>query len=151
MNEGKNRLLECTEITAEAKVNTGKHAVPYVAAKILTSCENYTIIGSEQTNHWLCDKLDDNSHNQTKPSRDKDCIAKCKFGTLWLSGTDVLSTKCRDSREHRGWHQKQEADYLLNNADGGGIDQTTLVCNDGNNNKCNLNQTILAGDWDSDL
>ena len=95
MNEGKNRLLACTEITAEAKVNTGKHAVPYVAAKILTSCENYTIIGSEQTNHWLCDKLDDNSHNQTKPSRDKDCIAKCKFGTLWLSGTDVLSTKCR--------------------------------------------------------
>ena len=49
MNEGENRLLACTEITAETKVNTGKHAVPYVAAKILTSCENYTIIGSEQT------------------------------------------------------------------------------------------------------
>ena len=75
-----------------------KHAVPYVAAKILTSCENYAIIGSEQTNHWLCDKLDDNSHNQTKPGRDKDCIAKCKLGTLRLSSTDVLSTQCRDSK-----------------------------------------------------
>ena len=60
-----------------------------------------------------------------------------------LARTDVLRPQRRHGGEHGAGHQEQEADDLFHDAHGGGIGQTALVGNDGDDHKRHLNEAIL--------
>ena len=77
-------------------MDPGEHAVPDVAADILTAGDDHTGISGKQSHHRFCDKLDQSSDDQAKAEGDHDGIAQGSLCTFRFSGTDILGTQGRD-------------------------------------------------------
>ena len=124
-------------------MNAGKNTIPDISANVLCAEKNNGCVCSEKSDNRSCDKLDQYRDDQTKSNGDHHGIAKRLLCTVILSGTDILSCECRNSRKHGRRNQKQKADDFFHNADSSGCVQSAPVGNDRNNNESNLNKSVL--------
>ena len=124
-------------------MNAGKNTIPDISANVLCAEKNNGCICSEKSDNRSCDKLDQYRDDQAKSNGDHHGIAKCLLCTVILSGTDILSCECRNSRKHGRRNQEQKADDFFHNADSSGCVQSAPVGNDRNNNESNLNKSVL--------
>ena len=127
-------------------MNAGKNTIPDISANVLRAEKNNGCVCSEKSDNRSCDKLDQYRDDQAKSNGDHHGIAKCLLCTVILSGTDILSCECRNSRKHGRRNQEQKADDFFHNADSSGCVQSAPVGNDRNNNESNLNKIDVATD-----
>ena len=151
MQEGKFRPSAGTEIAAEGEVDSSKNAVPDITADILTAEACNLRICCEKTDHRNGNKLNRNNDDQSENDSNQCSTPHSLFGTLLLSSTDVLRAERRNSGKHGRWNQEQEADDFLYNTDCSRCFQATPVSDDGNDDKGDLNKTILQGDRNTDF
>ncbi len=146
MQERDAGFADRTEIAAEAEVNSCEDAVKNIPAQIPAAGLCHCRIGGKQTDNRKRNELHENGHDDTKACSNENGIAKCPDSPVLFAGTDVLCAQCRNGGEHGGGNQEQEADDLLDDADGRGVHEASLVGDDGDEEESHLNQTVLGGD-----
>ena len=131
------------EIPAEAEMDPGKEAVPDIPPEVLAAQTDDCRIGAEQADRAVGCKLHHAADEQTKAHRNDDGIAQRLFCPVIFSGAHILGTECRNGGQQGIRHQKYEADHFFHNAHGCCRVQPPAVGDDGDDDKCHLNEAVL--------
>ena len=146
MDEAEDRQAGGTEEAGEREVNTGNHAVEHVGAHVLHRERLHDRILREQREERRGDELEQDREEEPDAAGDADAIPECLPRTCRVAGTDGLRRDRRYGRQHAGRHQEEEADRFLDDADRRRDVDATPVRDHRNNQKRNLDETVLARD-----
>ena len=145
MQERKLAAAVSAEIPAEAEVDTRKEAVPDIPAQVPAARDGHSRVAGKQSHGIGGDKLHQHTHDGPKGQRNADGVVQCPGGTVVLSCAHVLGPQRRHRGQHRGRHQEDEADDLLHDAHSGGVRQAAPVGNDRDEQKRDLDKSVLQG------
>lgn len=136
-------------------MNASKNTVKNVTTQILAAEKDHRRsvrsagIGEQRNDAFRC-KLNRDRSKHAKACGEHHRIAQRLNGPLRFARTDILRSQGRNGRQHRGGYQKEETDHFLHNPDRRCVIQSTLIGNNRDNNKSNLNQAVLKRNWDAD-
>ena len=93
------------------------------------------------------------SHRDQAAVHDRDGHGILEYLTraVALARAGILRRECADGGTHGTRHDEQEADHLLDQAHGGGVDQAAVVGDDGDKHKRHLDAAVLHGHGHADL
>ena len=136
-------------------MNASKNTVKNVTTQILAAETDHRRsvrsagIGEQRNDAFRC-KLDRDRNKHAKACGEHHRIAQRLNGPLRFARTDILRSQGRNGRQHRRGDQKEETDHFLHNPDRRCVIQSTLIGNNRDNNKSNLNQAVLKRNRDAD-
>ena len=136
-------------------MNASKNTVKNVTTQILAAETDHrrsvrSAGISEQRNDAFRCKLDRDRSKHAKACGEHHRIAQRLNSPLRFARTDILRSQGRNGRQHRGGDQKEKTDHFLHNPDRRCVIQSTLIGNNRDNNKSNLNQAVLKRNRDAD-
>ena len=138
------------EEAGEWKMNAGDHAVQHVGAHVLYRQQLHDRILRKQREEWCRDELKQNREQESDPTGDADAVFERLPRTHRISGTDGLRRNRRHSRQHAGRHQEKETDRLFDDPDRGRNIDAAAVCNHRDDQKRNLNESVLTRNREAD-
>ena len=132
-------------------MDAGKNRVENVAAHIAGAGGDYcSVLGKK------ADKRRRHQPHQRRDQaaihyRDRHGIFEYLTCAVALAGAGVLRRERADGGAHGTRHNEQKADHLLDQAHGGGVDEPSVVGDDGDKHKRHLDTAVLHGHGHADL
>ena len=144
-------LAVCSEKAAKANVDAGKDCVENITVHIAgTGRDHRGVLGKK------ADKRRRHQPHQHRDQtavhhRDRHGILEYLTRTTALSCTGVLRRERADGGAHGTRNNEQKADHLLDQAYGGGVDEPSVVGDDGDKHKRHLDAAVLYSHRHADL
>ena len=90
--------------------------------------------------------MDDQGRKKAEDDAYTDAAQERLLPALIVSGACILCGEGGDGREHGRGDEEEEADDLLHDADCGGDFDAAAVCDGGDDEKGDLDESVLTGD-----
>ena len=143
MQERQARFAARAEIAAEAKVDTGEHAVEDIAAQIVRAGSGRRRVGREQADDTRRAELDRDRRHDAEAEGQGNGIPEGLPRPLRLVRAEILRGEGRDGRQQRGRDEEDERDELLHDANRRRVGQAALVGDDRDDEKADLHKAVL--------
>ena len=150
VDEGVDRLAGGAEIAAEAEVDGSEGAVEEVGLQIRGAMGDDKGIMGEQAHDPGRAELSGKGDDEAEAEAERHGRPHGLLCLPGLAGPEVLAGDRADRAQHGRRHQEKEADHLLDDTDGGGVDDTPPVDDHGDEQERDLDEAVLQADRKAD-
>ena len=140
-----------SEKTAKANVDAGKDRVKNITAHIAGAGRNDRGVLGKKAEKRRCHQPHQHRDQAAIYHRDGHGIFEHLTRAVALARAGVLRRERADGGAHGTRHDKQKTDHLFDQAHGSGVDEPSVVGDDGDEHKRHLDAAVLHGNGHADL
>ena len=144
-------LAVCSEKATKANVDAGKDRVENIAAHVAGAGRDHRGVFGKKADKRRRHQPHQHRDQAAVHYRDRHGVLEHLTRAVALARAGVLRRECADGSAHGTRHNEQKADHLLDQAHGGGVDEPSVVGDNGDKHKRHLDAAVLHGHRHADL